>query len=118
MFSLLRYKQDTDMYGQQRTIKINTVLTTGHKDGSNISLTLCGKQFYLQSVIFHQGIPDKNELYNYLTFLGAGVHSGHYTSMVKRGADWWYMNDQVVTKKDQTKAWKSSESFILFYTQG
>ena len=95
-FFPLRYKQEKDMYGQQRTIKINTVLTTGHKDGSNISLTLCGKQFYLQSVIFHQGIPNKNELYNYLTFLGA---------------------DQVMTKKHQTKAWKSSESFILFYTQ-
>ena len=52
-----------------------------------------------------------------MTFLGAGVHSGHYTAMVNKGADWWYMNDQVVTKKDQTKAWKSSENFILFYTQ-
>lgn len=60
MFSLLRYKQETDISGQQRTMKINTVLTTGHKDGSNISLTLYGKQFYLQSVIFHQGILNKN----------------------------------------------------------
>ena len=50
-------------------------------------------------------------------FVGAGVHSGHYTAMVMRGADWWYMNDQFVTKKDETKAWKSSESYILFYTR-
>ena len=64
MFPILRYKQETDVSGQQRTMKINTVLTTGHKDGSNISLTLCGKQFNLQSVIFHQGKLSENELYN------------------------------------------------------
>ena len=68
MFPILRYKQETDVSGQQRTMKINTVLTTGHKDGSNISLTLGGNNFYLQSVILHQGMLNKNELNHYVIF--------------------------------------------------
>ena len=46
---------------------------------------------------------------------GPGVHSGHYTAMMKKGDDWWYMNDQVVTRRDNAKAWKSSENYIMFY---
>jgi hypothetical protein len=53
---VFRYKRDTNIDGQQRTIKINTVLKTGHLEGNSISLTVGDKLYTLQSVIFHQGI--------------------------------------------------------------
>ena len=51
----------------------------------------------------------------FLYFPGPGVHSGHYTAMIKKEDNWWYMNDQVVTRGNNTRAWKSSESYVLFY---
>ena len=55
------------------------------------------------------------------SILGAGIHSGHYTAVIKEKGVWWFMNDQVITRNDSKtnhimdKAWKSSENYLLFY---
>ena len=110
--------------GQQRTRKIRTVVTTGNREGDSIILSLCDKRYSLQSVLFHQGktlfIEEIIQL-NFYSLQGAGVHSGHYTAVIKQKDSWWFMNDQVVTKSDSTtnnmmnKAWKSSENYMAIY---
>ena len=118
MFSLLRYKQDTDMHGQQRTLKINTVLTTGHKDGSNIYITLCGKQFYLQSVIFHQGKLNKISYLIFFWFFRCWCSFRSLHSHGKKG-DWlvvyeWPSCDKERSNKSLEKQWKL---YIVLHTR-
>ena len=55
MQNILRYKVEKCEDGQQRTRKVKTVVTTGRKEGNNIVISLCDRQYSLQSVLFHQG---------------------------------------------------------------
>ena len=51
-----------------------------------------------------------------MTFLGMGLMSGHYLSLVQKENSWWLMDDSRVTRTDVQKVLQSDSSYILFYT--
>ena len=46
---------------------------------------------------------------------GLGVRTGHYTTVVQKGSDWWKMDDTSVEKVDAVRGLLSDSSYLLFY---
>lgn len=58
------------------------------------------------------------ELKSWIDHLGSSISSGHYTAVVSRGTEWYYCDDENLSKMkyDQVREIKDSDAYVLFYS--